>query len=83
MMASARADYPVVDQAADKVIQKHQTSRCEQLQQDRAESAGKSQSASGQRATQMLHDDAAMRTEFFNESPASLVSEPFDCGMIP
>jgi hypothetical protein len=83
MMASARADHPIVDRVADKVIQKYRSSRCEPLQQDETESAGQPKSASEQRAMRMLHHDAAMRTEFFNEMPASVVSEPFDCGMIP
>jgi hypothetical protein len=80
---SARADHPIVDKVADKVIQKYQTASCEQLKQEKAEKQGKPKSDMEQRAIQMLHEDAAARTEFFNKIFAPIVSKMFECGMIP
>ena len=84
MIASvARADHPLVDKVADKVVQKYQTSSCEQLAASRMQRQGRPKSAAEQRAVQMLHEDAAARTEFFNRISAPVVTKLFECGMIP
>jgi hypothetical protein len=79
----AHADHPIVDKVAEKVIQKYQTSSCEQLAAEKAEKQGKPKSQMEQRAIQMLHQDAAARAEFFNKIAAPVVTKLFECGMIP
>lgn len=79
----ARADYPVVDKVADKLIQKYQSASCQELQQQKAQSHGKTKSATEERAIQMLHEDAGARTEFFSKVSAPIVNKLFECGMIP
>jgi hypothetical protein len=79
----ALAQYPIMDRVADRVIQKYQSATCEQLWQERAAGAGKPKPAEEQRAIEFLHQDAAMRTAFFNRISAPIVNKMFECGMIP
>jgi hypothetical protein len=79
----ARADYPMVDAVANKIIQKYQTSTCQQLWEEKAANQGKPKSAMEQRAIQVLHEDAGARAEFFSKISAPVVSKMFECGMLP
>jgi hypothetical protein len=83
IVGTEAADHPIVDKVADKVIQKYQTSTCEQLRQEQAEKAGKPKPEMEQRAIQLLHEDAAIRTAFFNKVSAPIVTKLFECTMIP
>ena len=58
-----------MDKIADKVIQKYQTSTCEQLWQERAEK-GKA-------------PNPQMRSAFINKVAAPIATKMFECGMIP
>ena len=73
--------YPMVDMIANKVIQKYQSSTCEQLWQEKAQKAPPS--AQEKQAIQMLKSDPQMRTAFLNRVAAPIVNKMFDCGMIP
>ncbi|HUM14736.1 MAG TPA: hypothetical protein VL086_03520 [Candidatus Nitrosotalea sp.] len=75
----AQAQYPILDLVAEKVLQKYQTSTCEQLWEQR----GKPKSAQEQDMIQMLRGDAQMRTVFINKIAAPVANKMFDCGMIP
>ena len=75
--------YPIMDRVADKVIQKYQSSTCEQLAQERAQAKGKPKSAQEQRAVQLLREDPNMRTAFLNKVAAPIANKMFECGMIP
>jgi len=75
--------YPIMDRAADKLVQKYQTATCEQLWAERAEGQAKPKSPAEQRAIQMLHEDANMRAAFFARVSAPIVNKMFECGMIP
>lgn len=78
----AQAQYPMVDKVAAKIIQKYQTSTCEQLWAEKA--AGKQPpSEMEQRAIAVLRSDPAMRAALFNQISAPIVSKMFECGMIP
>lgn len=77
--ALAYAQMPVVDAVANKVVQKYQSSTCEQLWQNR----GKAPSAEEQRVLGFLKQDAAARQEFFNKIAGPVMNKMFDCGMIP
>jgi transposase-like protein len=79
----AYAQYPIMDKVADKVIQKYQTSTCEQLWQERAQGKGQQKPEMEQRAIQALRNDSQMRTAFFNKVSAPIVNKMFECGMIP
>jgi len=71
--------HPLLDEAANRVIQKYQNSSCEQLWQKR----GQPPSPREQEAIQFLRNDPQMRAEFINRVAAPIANKMFDCGMIP
>ena len=75
--------YPVMDKIADKVIQKYQTSTCEQLWQERAQKEKAPKPQMEQEALQMLKSDPQMRAAFINKVAAPIANKMFECGMIP
>ena len=79
----AGAQFPILDAIADKVIQKYQSSTCEQLWQEKAQSQGKPKPEMEQRAIKLLKEDAQMRQAFFAKISAPIVNKMFECGMIP
>jgi hypothetical protein len=79
----AYAQFPIMDKVADKVIQKYQTSTCEQLWQEKAQGRGQPKPEMEQRAIQALKSDPQMRQAFFNKVSAPIVNKMFECGMIP
>jgi hypothetical protein len=79
----AYAQFPVMDMVAGKVVQKYQTSTCEQLWQEKAQGQGQPKPEMEQRAIQMLKQDPQMRQAFFDKISAPIVNKMFDCGMIP
>src|SRR5262249_12921763 len=68
---------------ADRVVQKYQTSTCEQLWQERAAGQGKPKPEMEERLVKLLREDAQLRTEFFNRVAAPIVNKMVECGMIP
>jgi hypothetical protein len=79
----AYAQFPIMDRVADKVIQKYQTSTCEQLWQEKAQGQGQPKPEMEQRAIKALQGDPQMRQAFFAKVSAPIVNKMFECGMIP
>jgi hypothetical protein len=75
--------YPILDKIADKIIQKYQTSTCQQLYQEKAEQQGKPKPEEVQRAIGILRNDPEMRQVFINKIAAPIANKMFECGMIP
>lgn len=75
----AYAQYPIMDRLADKVIQKYQSSSCEQLWQQK----GQPKSPEEERVVGFLKSDPQMRQAFFNKVSGPIVNKMFECGMIP
>ena len=75
----AQDQHPLLDQLANKVIQKYQNSSCQQIAQQ------KSQPPSPQdvKVVQFLRTDPQLRTEFINKIAGPIANKLFDCGMIP
>jgi hypothetical protein len=73
--------YPIMDKIADKVIQKYQTSTCEQLWEKKSQKTPPS--AQEQQAIKMLKGDPQMRAAFINKIAAPIANKMFECGMIP
>ena len=71
--------FPVLDAVANKVVQKYQSSSCEQLY----EKKGQAKSPEEQRVIGLLKSDPAMRTEFINRVAGPIANKMFECGMIP
>ena len=75
----AYAQYPIMNMVADKVIQKYQSSSCQQLWQKK----GAPKSPEEQRVIGLLQNDPQMRTAFINQVAAPIANKMFECGMIP
>ncbi len=75
----AGAQFPILNMAADKVIQKYGASTCEQLWEQR----GKPKSAQEQELITLLRTDPTMRTAFIDKIAAPVANKMFECGMIP
>jgi len=75
----ARAQHPMVDAIATKVIQKYQQSPCEQLWKQKSQP----KSPKEQEAMQLLRSDPQVRTQFINKVAAPIANKMFECGMIP
>ena len=76
---AALADFPLMNAVADKVIQKYQSSTCEQLWAQKQQP----KSAEEQRVINLLKSDPQMRTAFMSKVAGPISNKMFDCGMIP
>jgi hypothetical protein len=79
--AQAQGQYPIMDKIADKIVQKYQSSSCQQLWEKKSEHAPPS--AEEQRAVGILRNDPQMRNAFINRIAPPIANKMFDCGMIP
>jgi len=75
----AAAQFPIMEAVADKVIQKYQTSSCEQLWAQKQQP----KSAEEQRVISLLQSDPQMRAAFLNKIAGPVSNKMFECGMIP
>jgi hypothetical protein len=73
--------HPMLDAFANKVVQKYQSSSCQELKEKKAEKAPPSQQE--QKIIQFLKSDPQLRREFINKVAAPIANKMFDCGMIP
>jgi len=71
--------YPMLDMVAGKVIQKYQSSDCEQLW----EKKGQPKSEKEQEVIGLLRSDPQMRQAFLDQVAAPIANKMFECGMIP
>jgi hypothetical protein len=79
--AQAQGQYPLLNDLANKVVQKYQNSTCEQLWEQR--SAHTPPSLEEQRVIGVLRSDPQMRAAFINIVAPPIANKMFDCGMIP
>jgi hypothetical protein len=77
----AQQSYPLLDQAANKVIQKYQAATCQQLREEKAHKAPPTPEQ--QRAIAFLKSDPQMRKIFIDKVAAPVANKMFDCGMLP
>jgi hypothetical protein len=77
----ASAQYPIMDAVANKLIQKYQSSTCEQLWVKKEQKTPPTPQE--QKAIALLKGDPQMRTAFINKIAAPIANKMFDCGMIP
>jgi hypothetical protein len=79
--AQAQGQYPMLNDLANKVVQKYQNSTCEQLWVQR--NAHTPPSVEEQRIIGVLRSDPQMRAVFINIVAPPIANKMFDCGMIP
>jgi hypothetical protein len=80
---AAAQEYPLLDRLAERVVQKYQTSSCQQLAQQRQQRPTGQRAEMEDRAVRMLHEDPRMRQEFINRVAAPIANKLFECGLIP
>ena len=73
--------HPILNQVANKVIQKYQTASCQQLWTERQQHAPPTPAEA--KVIQFLHSDPQMRALFLNKVAAPIANKLFECGMIP
>ena len=71
--------YPMLEPIIKKVIQKYQTSTCQQLAADKAAPPSDIE----KRAVDMMRKDPQLRKMFLDQVSAPIVNKLFECGMIP
>jgi hypothetical protein len=81
--AHAQGQHPMLDRLADRVVQKYQSSSCQQLAVKRAQRPTGPRAEMEQRFIQMLHQDPQMREAFINRVAAPIANKMFECGLIP
>ena len=83
-LASAQESHnPVMEKMAQKVVQKYQTSSCQDLAKQKSQPPTGKQAQIEQRVLEVLRNDSQMRTEFLNRVAAPRANKLFECGMIP
>jgi hypothetical protein len=75
----ALADFPLMNMVADKVIQKYQSSTCEQLWAQKSQPKSEQE----QKVIGLLKNDPQLRTAFLNKVAGPISNKMFECGMIP
>jgi hypothetical protein len=78
---AAAQQYPMLDDVANKVVQKYQNATCEQLWEQKYHQQPKSDME--QRIIRLLHEDPSMQQEFFRRVAVPITTKLFQCGMIP
>src|SRR5579864_7922480 len=73
----------LVDYAADQMVNKFQTSSCEELKADKEKPKTQEQKAKAQSAKEFLQNDAQARAAFVNKVAAPVLNKMFECGMLP
>jgi len=82
-IASAQESYPIMDKVAQKVIQKYQSSSCEELAMQRSHPPTGQKAQMEQRVIELLHNDPQLRQAFIDRVAAPIANKLFECGMIP
>lgn len=77
----AQDQYPILDKVAAKVVQKYQSSTCEELWQKKSQP--QPPSPQEVKVVQFLKSDPQMRTVFINKVAAPIANKMFECGLIP
>ena len=77
-VGAAVAQYPIMDMVADRVVQKYQSSSCEQQWQNKGKHGPEEQRVVG-----LLQGDPQMRQAFFNKIASPVMNKMFEFGMIP
>jgi hypothetical protein len=78
-----QSQYPMMDKVAQKVIDKYQSSSCEDLKAQKEQAPDPQQAATKQKVVGLLKSDPKMREHFLNKVAAPIANKMFECGMIP
>jgi hypothetical protein len=76
-------DHPLVDRLAAKVVQKYESSSCQQLAAERGQRPTGQRAEMEERAVRLMHEDPQIRREFIDRVAAPIANKLFECGLIP
>jgi hypothetical protein len=83
VIAHAQGQHALVDAAATKLVQKYQSSSCQQLAAERKAPKPPEKAAAKQRVGELLRQDAQVRREFVSKVAAPIADKMIVCGFIP
>lgn len=83
IVPAARSQTAIVGAVADRVVQKYQSSTCEQLAAERQAPKSAQKEAAAQRAGELLRKDAQARAAFVGKVAAPIVDKMIVCGFVP
>jgi hypothetical protein len=83
LTVAAGQQFPIMDRIAGQIIEKYQSSTCEQLWQQKTAGQGQPKSPEEQKAISILRTDPQMRAAFIDKVAVPLANKMFECGMIP
>jgi hypothetical protein len=75
--------HALVDAAAAKLVQKYQSSSCQQLAAERKAPKPPEKAAAKERVGELLRQDAQVRREFVSKVAAPIADKMIVCGFIP
>lgn len=81
--APAQGQYPLVDAVAARLVQKYQSSSCEQLAAERQAPKPPQREAMKERVGNLLRQNPTMRMEFVSKVAAPIADKMIVCGFIP
>jgi hypothetical protein len=81
--AQPAPQYPVLDRVAAAIVQKYQTSSCQQLAAEKQAPPDAQKEAMKDRIGHQLQQDAAMRAALVSKVAAPVVDKMILCGFVP
>jgi hypothetical protein len=76
-------EYPMMEKVAQKVIEKYQSTSCEDLKGQKQQPPDPQQAAMKQKVVGLLKNDPKMREQFLNKVAGPIANKMFECGMVP
>jgi hypothetical protein len=81
--SAQQSEYPMMEKVAQKVIEKYQSSSCEDLRAQKEQPPDPQQAAMKQKVVGLLKNDPKMREQFLNKVAGPIANKMFECGMVP
>ncbi|HKR88201.1 MAG TPA: hypothetical protein VJS38_08480 [Phenylobacterium sp.] len=75
--------HPMVEAAATRIVQKYQSSSCQQLAAERQAPKTAEKEAAIKKVGELMRQDAQVRHEFVSKAAAPIVDKMIVCGFIP
>ena len=79
----AASQYPIADKVADKIIQKYQTSSCDELKAKKEQPAPAQKEEMEEKVVEVLKKNPDMRKHFLDKIAGPIANKMFECGMVP
>jgi hypothetical protein len=73
----------MMEKVAQKVIEKYQSTSCEDLKAQKQQPPDPQQAAMKQKVVGLLKNDPKMREQFLNKVAGPIANKMFECGMVP